>query len=186
MSRSLKENAKILMKGKLGILILIVFLPTAIISALTTTIVGSLLALPLTVGVSYAFIDVGRGGPGELKHLFRSLEGNEYLNHLWTLLKQNIFLILWAILLFIPAIIKTYSYAQTPFILADDPSEKDAITRSRMMMKGHKFELFWLQFSFIGWFILSTLTFGLLWIFYVGPYYQQTMALYYLALKERQ
>ncbi len=71
-------------------------------------------------------------------------------------------------------------------ILADDPSEKDAITRSRMMMKGHKLELFFLQLSFLGWLILSGLSFGILWILYVGPYYSQTMALYYLALKERQ
>lgn len=186
MSRSLKEKAKLLMKEKLGILILIAFLPSALLGALSLTAVGTILALPISVGLSYAFIQVANGGPGELKDLFRSLEGNYYLNHLWTLIKMGIFIVLWSLLLVIPAIVKFYSYSQTPFILADDPNEKDAITKSRMMMNGHKLELFWLQFSFIGWFILSGLTFGLVWIFYVGPYYNQTMALYYLALKERQ
>lgn len=185
MSRSLKEKAKLLMKEKLGILILIVFLPSALLGALSVTAIGTILALPISVGLSYAFIQVAKGGPGELKDLFRSLEGNHYLNHLWTLIKEGIFLFLWALLFLIPAIVKAYSYSQTRYILADDPAEKDAITKSRVMMRGHKLELFWVQFSFIGWFILSGLSFGLVWIFYVGPYFNQTMALYYLALKER-
>lgn len=186
MSRSLKEKAKLLMKGKLGILILIVFIPTVLLGALSTTFVGALLALPISVGSAYAMIQVSKGGPGELKDLFRSLEGNYYLMHLWTLIKQSLFLFFWALLLVIPAIIKSYSYAQTAYILADTPEEQDAITKSRQMMNGYKLELFFLQFSFVGWFILSLLTFGLVWIFYAGPYYYQTMSLFYLALKEKQ
>jgi uncharacterized membrane protein len=186
MSRSLKEKAKLLMRGKMGILILIALIPGLIFSTLSPTGIGFLLVLPLSIGMAAAFIRVGHGGPGEIKDLFMSLEGSNYLNHLWTLIQQFIFLFLWTLLFFIPGLIKSYSYAQVSHILADDPSEKDAITRSRMMMKGHKLELFFLQLSFLGWLILSGLSFGILWILYVGPYYSQTMALYYLALKERQ
>ena len=52
-------------------------------------------------------------------------------------------------------------------------------------MRGHKWEYFVLNLSFIGWFLLSSLTFGLL-LFYVMPYYQATMAEYYRYLKEEQ
>ena len=173
------------MNQKLGILILVTFLPSVIIGFLSTTVVGAIIVLPLNIGIAYAFIQVAKGGPGELRDLFRSLEGSYFLMHVWTLLKTIIFLFLWSLLLLIPALIKTYSYSQTAHILANDPSVKDAITASREMMNGHKLELFFLQLSFIGWALLSVITFGLVWIFYAGPYYHQTMALYYLTLKER-
>lgn len=185
MNRSLKVKAKSLMNQKLGILILVAFLPSLIIGFLSSTVVGAIIVLPLNIGMAYAFIQVAKGGPGELRDLFRSLEGNYFLMHVWTLLKAAIFLFFWVFLFIIPAIIKAYSYSQTAYILADDPSVKDAITASRDMMNGHKLELFFLQLSFIGWVLLSALTFGLVWIFYAGPYYHQTMALYYLTLKER-
>ena len=172
------------MNQKLGILILVTFLPSVIIGFLSTTVVGAIIVLPLNIGMAYAFIQVAKGGPGELRDLFRSLEGSYFLMHVWTLLKMIIFIFLWTLLV-IPGIIKAYSYSQTAHILADDPSVKDAITASREMMNGHKLELFFLQLSFIGWALLSVLTLGLVWIFYAGPYYHQTMALYYLTLKER-
>ena len=50
---------------------------------------------------------------------------------------------------YIPGIVKTYSYAMTPYILLDKPelSANEAITDSRMMMRGHKMELFLLDLS---------------------------------------
>lgn len=71
-------------------------------------------------------------------------------------LLMGIFTFLWSLLFVIPGIIKTYSYAMTPFILAEHPeiSENAAITRSREMMNGNKWRLFCLGFSFIGWELL--------------------------------
>ena len=46
------------------------------------------------------------------------------------------------------------------------------------MMDGHKMDLFALYLSFIGWFILVALTFGLL-SFYVIPYLQMSLAVFY-------
>ena len=68
----------------------------------------------------------------------------------------SIFTALWALLFIIPGIIKSYSYAMTPFILAENPhmNALDAITRSRQVMDGNKWRLFCLQFSFIGWALL--------------------------------
>ena len=50
------------------------------------------------------------------------------------------------------------------------------------MMKGHKFDLFWLFLSFIGWFILAffTLGIGFLWLV---PYVQTSVAGFYEDVK---
>ncbi len=52
------------------------------------------------------------------------------------------------------------------------------------IMKGHKWEFFVVQLSFIGWGILSILTLGILSLFYVNPYMQSTYATYYLEVRE--
>jgi len=85
----------------------------------------------------------------------------------------------------IPAIIKSISYAMTPFILSDQPDvpARDALKLSMRMMDGNKKELFILSLSFIGWFLLSAMTLGILYVVYVGPYYYTTLAGFYDRLK---
>ena len=94
---------------------------------------------------------------------------------------------LWALLylLLIPVIIKSYAYYCTPYILADSPNvpATDAISLSEKIMSGYKWKLFVTQLTFLGWMILSVLTAGILWIFYVGPYYNATMAGFYEEVK---
>lgn len=69
---------------------------------------------------------------------------------------QGLFVALWTLLFVIPGIVKQYSYAMTPYILAENPgmTATEAITQSRYVMKGNKFRLFCLGFSFIGWELL--------------------------------
>ena len=73
------------------------------------------------------------------------------------------------------------------YILGDcrQVSATDAIRLSKRMMQGHKMELFMLHLSFIGWYLLSVLTAGILIIFYVGPYHHMTIAGYYALRKEQ-
>ena len=68
----------------------------------------------------------------------------------------GLFTFLWSLLLVIPGIIKSFSYAMTPYILAEHPemTATEAITESRHVMDGNKWRLFCLDFSFIGWNIL--------------------------------
>lgn len=72
---------------------------------------------------------------------------------------MGLFIILWSLLLFIPGIIKAFSYSMTPYILAENPdmTATEAITRSRQVMDGNKWRLFCLGFSFIGWDLLCAL-----------------------------
>lgn len=76
---------------------------------------------------------------------------------------RNLYVALWSLLFIIPGIIKGYSYAMTPFILAENPNltASQAISLSQDLMDGHKSELFILDLSFIGWSILAALTLNL-------------------------
>lgn len=76
---------------------------------------------------------------------------------------RGLYCFLWGLLFVIPGIVKSYSYAMTPYIMAENPemTASEAITASRKMMDGHKGELFWLELTFIGWDILANFTLGL-------------------------
>lgn len=110
-----------------------------------------------------------------------------YGRNIGAMILRDLFLYLWSLLFVIPGVIKRYSYRMVPYILADDPtiSAVDAITRSREMMDGHKWNTFVLDLSFIGWDLLSVLTLGLLGVFYVNPYQFSTGAELYRVLKQQ-
>lgn len=108
--------------------------------------------------------------------------------HAWkniglTGLLETLYIFLWSLLCFIPGIIASYSYAMVPYILADDPTigPNEAITRSKEMMRGYRWNLFCLDFSFIGWNILSSLTCGIgdIWLI---PYKSAARADFYREL----
>lgn len=93
---------------------------------------------------------------------------------------KSLYIFLWSLLLIIPGIVASYSYAMTGYILADHPelTAGEAIRRSKEMMEGNRFRLFCLQLSFIGWAILCILTLGVgnLWL---RPYEQAASAAFY-------
>lgn len=76
---------------------------------------------------------------------------------------RNLYEFLWGLLFVIPGIVKHYSYAMTPFIMAENPhmSASEAIDASKQLMEGHKGALFLLDLSFIGWDILANFTLGI-------------------------
>lgn len=91
---------------------------------------------------------------------------------------------LWSLTI-VGGIIKAYSYYLVPCILAENPGIRtmDAITLSRKLMHGHKWECFVLELSFLGWEMLGILTFGLSNIFFTVPYKTAVLAEYYAKLR---
>ncbi len=93
---------------------------------------------------------------------------------------QTVYIFLWTCLFIVPGIVASYRYSMTKYILAEDAtiSAGEAIARSKEMMKGNKWRLFCLGFSFIGWSLLSALTFGIgnLWL---TPYRRAAEAAFY-------
>lgn len=93
---------------------------------------------------------------------------------------RNLYVALWSLLFVIPGIIKSLSYSMTPFIMADHPelSASEAIERSKELMDGHKTDLFILDLTFIGWYILCGLTANLGFIL-LNPYENAAHAAFY-------
>ena len=150
-------------------------------------IIGILLTIfvfnPLKVGVQKFFIENHYSNSG-LSSLLWAFKTN-YSNTVKTMFLMQVYLFLWSLLFAIPGIIKSYSYRLVPYILADNPdmNSDDAITLSREMMNGQKFEVFVLDLSFFLWWILSAITFNIAGILYVFPYIYATDAELYLAIK---
>lgn len=103
-----------------------------------------------------------------------------------TMFLKDLFTALWTLLFVIPGIIKSYEYRMIPYLLARNPemSYSDAFAKSKEMMAGQKWNAFILDLSFIGWFLLSGITFGVLGVFYVYPYFYQTSAELFLSLEK--
>lgn len=161
------------------------FAGVSAITALVVFLVNLFVLKPLKVG-GYSFFlknNHEKAKLGELLYAFK----NNYANSVVALLLQEIFLCLWTLLFIIPGIVKSYSYAMVPFLLADNPELQatEVITKSRQMMDGYKWQAFVLDLSFIGWEILSAITCGLVGVFYVNPYVFQTKAELYEFLKEQ-
>ena len=104
----------------------------------------------------------------------------------WKIILLNflmaLFVTLWCMLLFIPGIIAAYSYSQAVYILVDDPTKSpmQCLRESKAMMRGHKMELFKLQMSFFGWYLLACMpTFGYAVQVWTLPYMSTVFALYY-------
>lgn len=150
-------------------------------------VAGSVLAIiityPLAYGFAILFLDLFREGkPIDIGKLF---DGFKDFGRVWvTLILVAIYTILWTCLLIIPGIVKSYSYALTPFILKDEPELKynAAIEKSMRMMDGYKMKLFLLDLSFIGWMILSVLTLGI-GLLFLQPYMNTARAAFYEDLK---
>jgi len=96
-------------------------------------------------------------------------------------LVMYIFIFLWSLLFIVPGIIAAYRYRQALYLLLDHPEMgvMDCIRESKRLMTGHKGELFVVDMSFLGWYILCAVPFVSV---YVTPYVNVTYAGYYDAL----
>lgn len=184
----LKSSAKTQIKGKIGILfaMYVIIFGIAVAAGLVPflgTIASFVLGAAFTLGGTFVFLKIAKGEDVSVGNIFYGFED------LWTAIKaqffMNLFIWLWSLLLIIPGIIKAYAYSMTFFILAENKGMPvlEAITLSRKMMDGHKMDLFLLFLSFIGWFILTAITFGIAGI-WVYPYFHATFSNFYLSVKE--
>ena len=142
------------------------------------------LLYPLTLGYSVAHKDLLQNGDAAVTRNTLRNTFSDYVRNAVSMFLVYLFTILWTLLFIVPGIIKGLAYSLTPFIVKDNPelSPNEAINLSMKMMKGHKFDLFYLYLSFIGWILLAMLTLGvgLLWVI---PYLETTLAAFYQDVK---
>ena len=103
----------------------------------------------------------------------------------FTVFLTSVYQFLWDLTI-VGGIIKKYSYYMVPYIVAENPdiSAREAIELSRRMMYGHKWELFKLELTFIGWWILGSATLGLSQILFSNPYEECTYCAFYVYLRD--
>jgi uncharacterized membrane protein len=161
----------------------VIWLIAAAIFGSNAALVGLALTGPVMIGVNRYMLIVIREDKEDSDVLISAFKGN-FIDYILTYLMMIVYVFLWTLLLIIPGIIKALSYSMTFFILADNPDLKprDALEESERLMDGHKWRLFKLYLSFIGWFILSALTAGIGYLF-LQPYLQLSIANFYEDLK---
>lgn len=200
----LKANAKRALSAKWGSAIavcLIAGLCAGLSSSLLTrltessfiTVIGSFLLTVLLNAFLDNIIEIGlcrymmenRLGHPPISTLFSGYQTE--LKNLFTVRFLVTLKIDLGFLLVIPGIYWSYKYAMVSYLLAENPtlSYRRATELSGQMMEGEKLRLFVLQLSFFGWWLLSLLTAGLLFVFYVTPYMQATMAEFYAAMRAK-
>ena len=165
-----------------------------------------LLKNPLIIGADKFYTD-SLTEHGKLKNVGFAFKNN-YWNCVKIMFLRSLYIFLWSLLGIIPimfnvltslsflaiimligcfavVVVKTYEYAMIPYILGDNPdiSSSEAFTLSKRLMDGEKWNTLVLHLSFTGWWVLSAITFGLVYIFYAEPYYNYTIAALYRKLK---
>ncbi len=148
-------------------------------------LINILLIAPINFGVAFHFLRWVKTGVGEgPKGMWDGFTQTYYKQIVILSLLKTIYIFLWTLLLIVPGIIKSYSYAMSSYILAEHPelSGEEAICRSMQMMEGYKMKLFLMTLGQVGLTLLSIplLCVPLLWI---EPYYATVYAKFYTELK---
>lgn len=187
----LKSQAKQQIKGKIGILFVITLI-IALISGIASFVlsfipfgglVSAIIITPaFTLSLIRVYLNVASG--------IKPTAGDAFCGYddFWSAFKvtflSGFFTFLWSLLFVIPGIVKSYAYSMSIYVLAENKGKPalECINESKAMTNGHKMDLFVLGLSFIGWILLSCITFGIAYI-WVLPYMQTTYTNAYNSLK---
>ena len=165
-----------------------------IVSALTSAagaigygIVSIIVSGPLFYGLCRLFLQQSRFGTGmDLGQVFRGFQ-DDFGGTLLLSLMTWLFTLLWGLLLVVPGVVKSYGWSQAMFLKVDHPDYdwRACMDASAQLMDGHKMDLFILDLSFLGWYIVGGLCLGIgtLW---VVPYHMATRTKFYEELTRYQ
>lgn len=162
-------------------------IPVQIIAAINP-VAGNLISLaisaPLALGFIIFSLNFTRKKEAKIENLLQGF--NNYKRIFLTYLLMLINILLRMLLLIIPGLIAAFSYSMAFYIVADNPEidPKDALTKSKKMMMGHKWKFFDLGLRFFGWTLLAILTLGIGFIWLI-PYMQVTLVNFYEDIKDK-
>lgn len=165
---------------------------TGLLAGIATVVILIVLVAKVFVGNllkmgGYRFFILNQTAQPGIGTLLDGFRSGHYVNIVLTMFLRDLFTALWSLLLVVPGIIKHYEYLMVPYIIAENPAMdyKEAFQISKQMMDGEKMEAFIMDLSFLGWYLLSAVTCGLLAIFYVNPYVQASFAEMYTFNKQK-
>lgn len=180
--KELKERARKQLRNNWGDLILMNVIFAIIVGVSGSLIVGIVIYGSMMVGYAYYNTRFVRFGEKKLENLFVGFSNN-FTSHFVLGLLHTVFVFLWSLLLIVPGFVMNYAYSACYYIKQACPEMEamDCLKKSKEIMDGHKWELFVLEFSFIGWIILCIFTLGIgdLWLY---PYMNVTKANYFVNL----
>lgn len=138
----------------------------------------------ILIGESRFFLETRMYRKTSLTRLFYLYKLRYIRNPAWIMFCRGLYQWLWNLTI-VGGLIKHYEYSMIPFILAENPaiSRKDVFLLSKRLMKGNKWRMFLLHFSFAGWQLLTLFTLGILGFLYVNPYVTGTDAELYMELR---
>jgi hypothetical protein len=168
-----------------GVLIIILIVIVAIVASLTAIAFSIFVLNPFKVNAQQYFKQASQGDVN-MNYLLYAFGKGKYLGTVAAMFWSALLNFLWYLLLIIPGIVKSYAYSMVPYILGDNPTigRKRAIQLSNQMTRGHKWRMFVLDLSFIGWFLLGVLALGV-GVLFVLPYYNSTKAELYVVLRQQ-
>lgn len=165
---------------------------TGLLAGIATVVILIVLVAKVFVGNllkmgGYRFFILNQTAQPGIGTLLDGFRSGHYVNIVLTMFLRDLFTTLWSLLLVVPGIVKHYEYLMVPYIIAENPAMdyKEAFQISKQMMDGEKMEAFIMDLSFLGLYLLSAVTCGLLAIFYVNPYVQASFAEMYTFNKQK-
>lgn len=165
---------------------------TGLLAGIATVVILIVLVAKVFVGNllkmgGYRFFILNQTAQPGIGTLLDGFRSGHYVNIVLTMFLRDLFTALWSLLLVVPGIVKHYEYLMVPYIIDENPAMdyKEAFQISKQMMDGEKMEAFIMDLSFLGWYLLSAVTCGLLAIFYVNPYVQASFAEMYTFNKQK-
>ena len=165
---------------------------TGLLAGIATVVILIVLVAKVFVGNllkmgGYRFFILNQTAQPGIGTLLDGFRSGHYVNIVLAMFLRDLFTALWSLLLVVPGIVKHYEYLMVPYIIAENPAMdyKEAFQISKQMMDGEKMEAFIMDLSFLGWYLLSAVTCGLLAIFYVNPYVQASFAEMYTFNKQK-
>ncbi|MTI68358.1 MAG: DUF975 family protein [Firmicutes bacterium] len=143
------------------------------------------LGYPLEVGGRCFFLRSAEGDIN-LDYIGYAFKKGRYINIIKGMFYKGVLVFLWTLLLIIPGIVKSYAYRMVPYLLSNNPylGYKRAVELSNEMTNGEKLDMFILDLSFLGWYLLGALALGI-GVLFVMPYENATKAELYLYLQKK-
>ena len=150
-----------------------------------TALVVAFVSVFLALGMNSYFMKIARGEDPEITELFS--KGNILLKAVVSGLIAGVLILLGTCALIVPGVILIFAFSMINYIYIDNPSVGiiEVLSKSRKMMKGHKWQYFCLEFSFIGWILLTGLTLGILSL-WVIPYMGVASLVFYEEIKDAE
>lgn len=144
------------------VIVLVVIVVAGILISIVISVIqfaiGVFVFAPIGVGYRQFFMK-NRHENAKFDNLFTAFKQNKYMKIVKSMFLTNIRIWGWSMLFYFPGLVKYYQYYFVPYIMAEnsDISPERARKISSAMTHGHKWQMFVLNLSFIGWRLLSAL-----------------------------